>query len=47
MTNLHYRKGDDLCGPDGESTVDGSHPNDLGMMRHAEALEADFRKLLS
>jgi lysophospholipase L1-like esterase len=46
VTNLHYRDGEDLNGSDGESTVDGNHPNDLGMMRHAEALEADFRKLL-
>lgn len=46
VTNLHYRTGEDLDGNDSEATVDGNHPNDLGMMRHAEALEADFRKLL-
>lgn len=30
--------GDDLIGDDGEGTVDGVHPNDLGMDRHARAL---------
>lgn len=43
--NLHYRIGEDLIGDDGEGTVDGSHPNDLGMMRYADALEADVRRL--
>jgi lysophospholipase L1-like esterase len=30
--------GTDLIGNDGEGTVDGVHPNDLGMDRHARAL---------
>ncbi len=30
--------GADLIGNDGEGTVDGVHPNDLGMDRHARAL---------
>ena len=34
--------GDDLFGDDGEGSVDGSHPNDLGFMRQAEA----FAKVL-
>jgi hypothetical protein len=46
VKNLHYRTGDDLIGPDGEGTVDGSHPNDLGMMRYADALEPELRKIL-
>jgi len=46
LTNLHYRQGDDLIGTDGEATVDASHPTDLGMMRYADALEPDLRKLL-
>jgi lysophospholipase L1-like esterase len=46
VANLHYRIGDDLIGSDGEGTVDGSHPNDLGMMRYADALEPELRKLL-
>ncbi len=35
---LFYLKGDRLLGTDSEGTTDGSHPNDLGMMRYAEAL---------
>jgi lysophospholipase L1-like esterase len=46
VKNLHYRTGDDLIGTDGEGTVDGSHPSDLGMIRYADALEPDLRKLL-
>jgi hypothetical protein len=37
VTNLHYLPGDQLLGADGEDTVDGSHPTDLGFMRQAEA----------
>ena len=47
VQNLTFRKADDVLGVDGEATVDGSHPNDLGMMRYAEALEPDLRKLLA
>src|SRR5207248_2585648 len=43
VKNLHYRKGDDVIGEDGEATVDGSHPTDLGMMRYADALEPDLK----
>ena len=46
VKNLHYRTGDDVIGTDGEATVDGSHPTDLGMVRYADALEPDLRKLL-
>jgi hypothetical protein len=35
---LFYVKGDKLIGEDGEGTVDGSHPNDLGSMRYADQL---------
>jgi lysophospholipase L1-like esterase len=44
--NLHYRPGEDLTGSDGEATVDGSHPTDLGMMRYADALEPTLHQLL-
>lgn len=37
VNDLHYLKGADLLGDDGEATVDSSHPNDLGFMRQAEA----------
>jgi lysophospholipase L1-like esterase len=46
VKELHVRKGDDVLGNDGEGTVDGSHPTDLGMMRYADAIEPDIRKLL-
>lgn len=46
IEHLHYRDGRDLIGEDAESTVDGSHPNDLGMMRYADALEPTLRSLL-
>jgi hypothetical protein len=45
--HLHYQVGgDNLIGGDGEGTTDGSHPNDLGMMRYADALEPALRQLL-
>jgi hypothetical protein len=37
VKDLHYLKGADLLGDDGEGTVDSSHPNDLGFMRQADA----------
>jgi lysophospholipase L1-like esterase len=46
VPNLHYRTGDDLIGHDDDGTVDGSHPTDLGMVRYADALEPELRKLL-
>ena len=36
-----------VLGDDGEGTTDGSHPNDLGMMRQAEAVTAALRPLLA
>ncbi len=35
-----------FLGEDGEATVDGSHPTDLGMVRYADALEPVLRRLL-
>ena len=37
VANLHYLPGDKLLGDDGEGTVDGSHPTDLGFLRQADA----------
>ena len=42
VKNLCYLAGDPLLGADGEGTVDGSHPTDLGFMRQADA----FAKVL-
>ncbi len=46
IENLFYLDGDHLLGLDGEATTDGSHPNDLGMMRYADAYEPALRAML-
>ena len=45
---LYYLSGETLLGEDldNDGTVDGSHPNDLGMYRQANALEAAIRPIL-
>ncbi|MGI6401734.1 MAG: SGNH/GDSL hydrolase family protein [Thermoguttaceae bacterium] len=45
---LYYLSADNLLGEDldDDGTVDGSHPNDLGMYRQANALEAAIRPIL-
>jgi len=45
VEGLHYAPGDPLLGDDGEATVDGSHPTDLGFLRMADALEPVLRPL--
>ena len=44
--NLYYLNGDQLLGDDGEGATDGSHPNDLGMVRYADAYEPVLRSML-
>lgn len=46
IKELYYQKGDGLIGDDYEGTVDGVHPNDLGMMRIADSLEPVIRKII-
>jgi lysophospholipase L1-like esterase len=46
VRNLHYLRGAELLGDDDEATTDGSHPNDLGFMRQADAFEPLLRKAL-
>ncbi|HWB52831.1 MAG TPA: SGNH/GDSL hydrolase family protein, partial [Tepidisphaeraceae bacterium] len=46
-SKLYYRIGNGLIGNDGEATVDGSHPSDLGMMRYADGLEPTLREILA
>jgi len=46
IKELYYQNGKDLIGDDGEATVDGVHPNDLGMMRIAEALFPELKRIL-
>jgi GDSL-like Lipase/Acylhydrolase family/N-terminus of Esterase_SGNH_hydro-type len=45
--NLYYLRGDKLIGDDGEGTVDGSHPTDLGFLRQAEVFAEALRPLLT
>jgi hypothetical protein len=47
VKDLHYLEGEGLLGSDGEATVDGSHPSDLGFMRYADAFEPVLRELLA
>ena len=44
---LSYLEGAGLLGHDGDATVDGSHPSDLGFVRQADVFEPVLRKLLA
>ena len=46
LKQVYYKKGLGMIGEDYEGTVDGVHPNDLGMMRMAEALQPAIKKLV-
>ncbi len=46
VQKLYYLAGDGLLGSDGEATVDGSHPTDLGMVRYADEYEKVLRTIL-
>lgn len=46
VTGIHYLADAPFLGTDGEATVDASHPNDLGMARYADALEAALKPIL-
>ena len=45
-TNLVYLSHDGMYAPDGEGTVDGTHPNDWGMMFMARAFGAAVKQAL-
>lgn len=47
VEGLTYLPGDPQLGDDGEATVDGSHPTDLGFLRMADAFEPVLRPLLN
>ena len=47
VKNLHYMPGEAQLGDDGEDTVDGSHPTDLGFFRMSEAFLPVLKPLLS
>ena len=46
--NVYYLSAKNILGEDldFDGTVDGSHPNDLGMWRQANALEASLRPIM-
>ncbi len=44
--NLYYLPAAELLGDDGEGTIDGSHPSDLGFVRQANAFEKTLRPIL-
>jgi len=46
IRNLYYVHGEELLGQDGEDTVDGTHPTDLGFLRIAEALRPVLSQLV-
>lgn len=45
--NLHYVESKEMLGHDGEGTVDGCHPNDLGMERQGQVFGAAIRRMLA
>jgi hypothetical protein len=46
VPHVYYLKADDLLGHDGEGTIDGSHPTDLGFTRQAAEFERVLRPIL-
>ena len=44
--HLHYQSGEDFMGEDGEGTVDGSHPTDVGFLRTARCMLPLLREVL-
>ena len=47
VQKLFYIPGASLLGDDGEATVDGTHPTDLGFFRMADAMEPVWRQALA
>ena len=43
VTGLHYLPGDRLLGEDGDGATDGTHSNDLGYSRMADALAGSWK----
>lgn len=46
VKQLYYLAGGHLLGEEGNDTVDGSHPTDLGFVRQADAFETALRPIL-
>jgi hypothetical protein len=43
---IYYLRAEQLLGDDGEATVDGSHPTDLGFLRMADEIEPLLKRVL-
>jgi hypothetical protein len=46
ITNLQFLSNRDMLGTDGDGTVDGCHPNDLGMLRQATVFSKSLAPIL-
>jgi hypothetical protein len=46
ITDLHFLSNEGMLGRDGDGTVDGVHPNDLGMMRQAVVFSRSLGTIL-
>src|SRR5262245_48378317 len=46
VASLHHLDGEKLLGDDGEATVDGSHPTDLGFVRQSDAMQPLLKYVL-
>ena len=46
VEDLHYLPGDPFLAEDGEGTIGGSHPTDLGMTQYANAYDPVLRSVL-
>jgi hypothetical protein len=46
VPQVYYLEGANLLGDDGDGTVDGSHPTDLGFTRQAAEFERVLRPVL-
>ena len=47
VSGLHYLEGATLLGADGDDTVDGSHPTDLGFKRQADRFVEQIGQIMS
>jgi hypothetical protein len=46
ITGLHFLSNRDMLGADGDGTVDGCHPNDVGMLRQAAVFSRSLSAIL-
>ena len=46
IKGLYFQEGKDLIGTDQEGTIDGAHPNDLGLFRYAEVIYPTIKSII-